>query len=78
MASNSTSAATAVIEIAQYRLHPREFVAVPATFIALATVAVSLRVYVRAAMLKTFGVDDWLLLLAFVSLSCHNSEDTLI
>ncbi|KAG8626464.1 hypothetical protein KVT40_005409 [Elsinoe batatas] len=33
----------------------------------LATIFVSLRVYVRAIMIKSFGYDDWILLAAYIS-----------
>ena len=40
--------------------------ALPATLIALCSIAVPLRTYVRGYMLKSFGLDDWLLVVAYV------------
>lgn len=40
-------------------------------FLALTWVAVSLRVYVRAIMTKSFGVDDWLAVLSLVCCTWH-------
>jgi hypothetical protein len=37
------------------------------SFFALATITVLLRCYVRTIMLKIFGIDDWVMLLALVS-----------
>lgn len=41
-------------------------VAIP--FLALSWVAVSLRCYVRAVMMKSFGADDWLAVASLVSI----------
>lgn len=54
-------------EIAEYRLIPRTYTGVSLVLILLATVSVCLRVYVRGFMIRTFGTDDWLLLVAYVS-----------
>jgi hypothetical protein len=40
-------------------------------FLALTWVTVSLRVYVRAIMTKSFGVDDWLAVLSLVCCTQH-------
>ena len=53
-------------EIEQYDLHPMALIGVSAAMLFLATIPVLLRFYVRAMMLRSFGLDDWLLLLAFV------------
>ena len=37
-------------------------------FVIAATLIVLLRCYVRAVLVKTFGVDDWVMLLATVRL----------
>lgn len=38
-------------------------------FLILCSATMTLRVYVRALMLKNFGLDDWLLVLTLVSYS---------
>jgi hypothetical protein len=43
-----------------------EVLAVGVVFIILAWVTVGLRVYVRAFMLRTFALDDWLIVLTLV------------
>ncbi|KAH7123531.1 hypothetical protein B0J11DRAFT_314047 [Dendryphion nanum] len=43
-----------------------KMLAVDGTLFALAMVCVLLRVYVRVVMLKTFGIDDWMMMLATV------------
>lgn len=58
-------------EVAAIGLRPDAFIALPIVLLILAGIAVSLRVYVRAFMTKSFGLDDWLLLFAFVSISPH-------
>lgn len=52
-------------QIAFFHLRPTLLIAVPAVLLTLSTICVCLRFYVRAVMIKSFGVDDWLLLLAF-------------
>lgn len=46
--------------------------AVAAVFLALATVATALRCYVRLVIVKAFGWDDAIMLLALVRLCCHS------
>jgi len=41
-------------------------IGVASAFIALSWLAVSLRVYVRGVMIRSFGWDDWLMLVALV------------
>jgi hypothetical protein len=36
-------------------------------FLALTTVTVIARIYVRAGMIRSFGWDDWLMLVTYVS-----------
>lgn len=36
-------------------------------FLVLSCIAVALRVYARAGILRTFGADDWTMLLTLVS-----------
>jgi hypothetical protein len=36
-------------------------------FLALSTITVIARIYVRAYMIRSFGWDDWLMLVTFVS-----------
>jgi hypothetical protein len=43
-------------------------------FFILCTVTISLRVYVRAVMLKNLGMDDWLFVLTLVSHSEFNVD----
>ena len=42
---------------------------VSGTALALAWIAVSLRVYVRAVLIRAFGWDDWLMLITLVILA---------
>lgn len=43
-----------------------EVAAVAILFLTLAWIFVTLRCYVRAAMMKSFGMDDWLAVAALV------------
>jgi hypothetical protein len=43
-----------------------QVLAVGVVFIILAWITVGLRVYVRAFMLRTFALDDWLIILTSV------------
>lgn len=45
-------------------------------FITLAWIAVGLRVYVRAFMLRTFALDDWLIVLSLVCLAASDTLDS--
>lgn len=54
-------------QIAELGLQPVAFIAVAAVFMTLAITAIALRVYVRAYMLRTWGLDDTLLVIAGVS-----------
>lgn len=47
--------------------------AVAVTFLVLTWIMVPLRVYVRAIMTRSFGLDDWLLVITQVS-GCHKIE----
>ncbi|GAB7343798.1 hypothetical protein MBLNU457_1769t1 [Dothideomycetes sp. NU457] len=53
-------------QIAELHLQPVAFIAVAAVFVTLAIIAVALRVYVRAYMLRAWGLDDTLLVLAAI------------
>lgn len=52
-------------EILAYNNAP-QIVSITAAFFALAAIVVLLRCYVRIAMLKTFGADDYVMVLAMV------------
>ena len=45
-----------------------EILAVAIPFLVLSWVTVGLRVYVRAGMLKSFGMDDWAMVVTLVRL----------
>ena len=45
-----------------------ELFAISIFFLVLSWVTVGLRVYVRAGMLKSFGMDDWAMVVTVVSL----------
>ncbi|GAB7355681.1 hypothetical protein MBLNU459_g6385t1 [Dothideomycetes sp. NU459] len=53
-------------EDAEIGLKPMYFIVLPSVLLALATISVSLRLYVRAFMIKALGLDDWLLIFAYV------------
>ena len=50
-----------------------ELLGVNITFVTLASIAVLLRGYVRLGMVKAFGIDDWFMVAAAVSLCCPPS-----
>jgi hypothetical protein len=54
-------------EILAYNNAP-QIVSITAVFFAMAAIVVLLRCYVRIAMLKTFGADDYVMVLAMVTL----------
>ena len=43
-----------------------EILAITGSFFAAAALVVLLRCYVRITMLKVFGIDDWIMLMAMV------------
>jgi hypothetical protein len=45
-----------------------ELLAVNTAFVTTAVLACALRIYVRVVMVKAFGRDDWLMVLATVSI----------
>ena len=45
---------------------PRTIEAIVGVFLVLSWIAVALRVYVRAWMLRCFGMDDWLMVVTLV------------
>ncbi|KAF2156493.1 hypothetical protein K461DRAFT_265871 [Myriangium duriaei CBS 260.36] len=53
-------------EIAAYGLKPDAYLAESIVSLFLVTIAVSLRIYVRTIVTKSFGLDDWFLLAAWV------------
>lgn len=55
-------------EVKEYGLKPLAILIVPAPFLLLSTIALSLRLYVRGFMIKAFGWDDILLCVAYVSI----------
>ena len=44
---------------------------ISAVFMTISAVALILRVYVRGAMIRSFGWDDWLMLVTWVSVMRH-------
>lgn len=44
-----------------------DMLAISAVFLALSAVTVILRVYVRGWMIRSFGWDDWLMMVTWVS-----------
>lgn len=49
--------------------HSRKILSITGVFTGVALVTVVSRVYVRAAMLRVFGLDDWVILLSMVIMS---------
>ncbi|PSK59442.1 hypothetical protein B9Z65_3766 [Elsinoe australis] len=52
-------------------IHPEMYIGVSLLAFFLSSFCLSLRVYVRAILIKSFGVDDWLLVSAWVVVSAH-------
>ena len=50
-----------------------ELISVFAAFLALTTVIVALRVYVRAKLVKNFGADDWTAVIGWLLFVFHAS-----
>ncbi|KAK1967041.1 hypothetical protein LY78DRAFT_692322 [Colletotrichum sublineola] len=50
-----------------------ELLAVNIFFVSAAVVATALRCFVRAGLVKAFGTDDWLMLLAMAFFACYSS-----
>lgn len=48
-------------------IHPALYFGISTLAFVLSAICVGLRVYVRAFMTKSFGLDDWTLIAAFVS-----------
>jgi len=53
-------------EIGKYHLHPDAYIALGAVLLAVSTVTLGLRVYVRGWMTRAWGLDDTLLVLSWV------------
>ena len=53
-------------DVAEYGLDPVSLIVVGALMLVLSATALSLRVYVRGFLIKSFGWDDRLLVVAFV------------
>lgn len=58
--------AEAAADIDRFKLYPRAFIAVGSILLVLAGTTVALRVYTRTRIIHAFGLDDWLLVAAFV------------
>lgn len=54
-------------DVAQYGLDPWGLMIIPIPFMVLATIALSLRIFVRLAFTRAFWWDDWLLVGSYVS-----------
>lgn len=59
------------LELAQFGLKPQRSLIIITVLLAVTTIAVLLRFYVRIVMLKKFDLSDWLLLGALV---CHSAQ----
>lgn len=55
-----------------------ELQAVCYTLLVSSVIAVALRIYVRTRMVKNFGLDDWTMCAALVSLSSINTHKHLL
>ena len=66
-AGMSPSMSTAAIPPAILQQHANSVYITAGVLLALAWMVVSLRVYVRALMIKSFGIDDALMVVATVS-----------
>ncbi|KAK2030771.1 hypothetical protein LX32DRAFT_637841 [Colletotrichum zoysiae] len=51
-----------------------ELLAVNIFFVTAATVAIALRCFVRAGLVRAFGSDDWLMVLAWVFFACYSAS----
>ena len=60
-------ATTAAQEISYFGLKPELCIVLPVVLLVLATITVALRVYVRACMIRAWGLDDTFLVIAYVS-----------
>lgn len=68
---------TAHEEIASLGLNPTAFIALPAVLLALSTICLALRIYVRSSMIKAWGLDDTFLVITFVSVHVHQKAISL-
>ena len=57
-------------DVAKYNLHPYGIVVLPTPLAVLATIAISVRIWIRCFFTRSFGRDDVCLILAYVSASC--------
>lgn len=76
---SSTSSTTAVDPERAKESNTAMILAVTGTFHALALVFVVLRTYTRAAIVKTIGIDDYMMIMSAVShpyyyQGCHNTK----
>ena len=53
---------------------PRVIIGVSGLFLALSWIAVSMRIYVRAVMLRCFGLDDWLMVISCVRIAIFSAR----
>ena len=57
--------------------HGRSIIGITGFFTSFACLVVLARFYVRAVMLKTFGIDDYIMLVAMVGKSSHHFDSWL-
>lgn len=53
-------------DVAKYNLHPIAIIVVPIPLVILSSIAISLRLWVRCCLVRSFGRDDVFLILAHV------------
>lgn len=61
-------------QLAYFGVHPLPVIIIPPILFVLTAFALSLRIYVRGFISKALQLDDWLLLVAFVSTSQHSHK----
>lgn len=66
---SSGAASTAAVNSANDAAEPARLIAVVSVGLAITSVLVPLRCYVRLRVMKNFGIDDWFLILAQVGIT---------
>lgn len=53
-------------DVAKYDLHPFAIIVLPIPLMILSSIAISIRIWIRSSLIRSFGRDDVLLILAHV------------
>lgn len=59
-------------DVAEYNLHPIAIIVLPIPLAVLSSIAISIRLWIRCCLVRSFGRDDVFLILAHVRKGIHS------